>query len=317
MSSKSTSPKISSASPKKSSPKSPKSASTSPKKSSASSSKKTSPEVKSILEAIDELGTDMKEEILDRLIPLKLNEFKSVQKPLNKDLDGYKNMSVADKQTYIAAIFEKNFEKFTTKNLPKEVNNVVSIIGDRTLDKISKNSPLNNRLNNIFKNVVKMQEAVETKFFFISTANLDKKEFLSDYEFAVNNRRKRNSPNYKKYKDKGKKYYEQYNKDFIQLWNSYNSAPDALPALQEQIIKHRQLIDNYDRETTEKDRPKIDAFLELNGNNTYAEYIRAIRNLPISVKKVVYYPPEEEIYVDRSKGKWAEGKYINGEYIID
>lgn len=31
------------------------------------------------------------------------------------------------------------------------------------------------------------------------------------------------------------------------------------------------------------------------------------RNLPLSVKKIVYYAPEEEEYENRSKGKWREG----------
>jgi hypothetical protein len=161
-------------------------------------------------------------------------------------------------------------------------------------------------LNSIFKNEVKMDDVGEAGYahYPVSTANHHKHEFLREYKAYLDINR--NSPNYEKYANKGEKYYEQYNKDFIELWNSYNSAPDALPALQEQIIKHRGLIDNYNLSTTKTDKPKIDAFLELNGNNTYAEYIKAIRNLPISVKKVVYYPPEEEEYMYQSKGKWSE-----------
>ena len=95
------------------------------------------------------------------------------------------------------------------------------------------------------------------------------------------------------------KNYEKYNKDYIELWNSYNSAPDRLTFLQKHIIKNRELIDEYDPETTEIDKPNIDAFLKLNNNNTYSEYIQAIQNLPISVKKIIYYKKPNE-------GQWDE-----------
>ena len=335
MSSKSASPKISSdsksskkssASPKsastssKKSSASPKSASTSSKKSSASSSKRTSPEVKTILEAIDGLGTDMQEELLDKLMSLKpsssnrnlplrnylplinnkfadiysyqrnLNKIKSAQTPLNKDMD-YPRLSLAEKMTYASTIFEKNFEKFTTKQLPKEVDNVVSIIGNKTLDKISKNSPLSNQLNTIFKNDEKVYsnyDGMENLHVGVYTADATKKAFLREYE-SYFRQINRNSPNYEKFANKGEKYYQQYEKDFIELWNSYNSAPDRLTFLQKNIKKYRENIDEYDPENTEIDKPKIDAFLKLNKDITYSEYIRAIRNLPSSVKRVVYY----------------------------
>ena len=95
------------------------------------------------------------------------------------------------------------------------------------------------------------------------------------------------------------KNYEKFNKDFIELWNSYNSVPDRFPFLTKEIRKHRDLIENYNPETIEIDEPNIDAFLKLNKNNTYAEYIRAIRNLPISVKKIINYKKPNE-------GEWDE-----------
>ena len=312
MSSKSTSPKISSPSPKKSS------ASKSSKKSSSSkSSKSTSPEVKTILQAVDELPPDMQEELLDILMSLKpsssnrnlplinkefadiysyqrkLSKITSAHIPVNKDLV-HSELQLADIQGYAEAIFEKNFKNFTTKHLPKEVNNVVSIIGDIKLDKFytSKNYlPISKQLNTIFKNKAKVYDNYDTinnLHVGIETANKTKRNFLKYYAEELEEI-SRNSPRYATYANNGEKYYQQYEKDFIELWNSYNSAPDRLTFLQQNIKKYRKRIENYDPENTEIDKPKIDAFLELNKDITYSEYIKAILNLPISVKHIVYY----------------------------
>ena len=322
MSSKSTSPKISSASPKKSSAsKSSKSASTSSKKSSAKSSKSksTSPEVKTILQAVDELPPDMQEELLDKLMSLKpsssnrnlplinkkfgdiyshqrnLTKIKSAQTPLTKGMDGYGSMAIAYRDTYAYATLDKNFEKFTTKQLPKEVDAVVSIIGDIKLDKFSKNSPLSNQLNSIFKHTQKvysMHNYPGGGHLSFVPNDWDKAFFILHYNESLEELEMQNN---EKYANKGGKYYQQYNKDYIELWNSYNSTPDRLTFLQKHISHYRKYIEHYNPENTEIDKPKIDAFLKLNKDNTYAEYIQAIRNLPISVKKVVYYGDKNNI----------------------
>ena len=287
-----------------------KTATTSSKKSSASS-KRTSPEVKTILEAIDELGTDLKQEILDRLIPLKLSEFVSAQKPLTKDILS-PSCQPADRFDYVDMVFDENFKKFSTKHLAKEVNEVASIIGDKTIDTLSRNSPINNSLNNMFKNDRKLRCPLEGAPQGIYPRYLGNDEF--GFHGNYNSKLKSLKDRYEieKYKNKGNKYWQQFNKDYIELWNSYNSAPDILPHLQTEIKKYRDLIENYDDSTTEKDRPKIDEFLALNANNTYSEYIKAIRNLPISVKKIIYYPTEEEQKElgYKSKGKWSERERV-------
>ena len=159
--------------------------STSPKKYSAStssSSKKsttTSPEVKTLLEAVVELPPDMQEELIEKLmsynrsnasarnLPLinhkfadiysyqrNLSKIKSAQKPLFKNLP--ESIIPAVSTSYIDLFFKENLHQFSTKNLSKEIKNVVSIIGDIKLDKISKNSPVKNELDKIFKNKRKL-----------------------------------------------------------------------------------------------------------------------------------------------------------------
>jgi len=310
---------------------------TSSKKSSASkNSKSTSPEVKTILKAIDELGTDMKGELLNKLmsynrsnasarnLPLVNKEFadsytytrnltkiKSAQKSLFKDLP--EDIIPQVTTSYVQLFFKENLPEFSTKNLSKEIDNVVSIIGNIKLDKLNNFSPIKNELDKIFKNKRKLMDPMffddevdEDGFpknieMYAETEEGNKNTFKLMYSLFTLNIMHSNLSNAKK--ESLKKYmlrnYEQYTKDYIELWNSYNSAPDRLMFLQKQIIKNRELIQKYDPETTEIDKPNIDAFLKLNNNNTYSEYIQAIRNLPMSVKQIIYYKRPNE-------GEWAE-----------
>ena len=63
---------------------------------------------------------------------------------------------------------------------------------------------------------------------------------------------------------------------------------EEMKNFQSRIKNSRNKITAYDPKNLDLDNQKIDSFLKMNpANITYAEYIKALRDLPLRVKAVI------------------------------
>jgi len=231
--------------------------------------------IESVFELIDKLNPDMQNEVFSKLMSYKPTNASNKILPLinNQFADTYSITRQLNK------IKSKSPKQIPINSLSKKIDSVVATIGDLKLKTLDKYSPVKDQIYQIFHwQNIKLNEEDDDMFAYDTLA-----EAKETYEFHTHNN--------------NDKEFENKKKEFIESWNFQNSDIDyrmlgmsqfdRLGFIQTKIKEHRKYIELYDPENAKKDKPNIDSFLKLNKNNTYAEYIKAIRDLPLSAKVIV------------------------------
>ena len=220
--------------------------------------------IENVFELIDELPPDMKEEVFTKLMSFNPSNSKNLSL-INKELaDCYSRTRKLGK---ITSPVNLKIEK-----MPKITSQVVGVIGDLKIEKILKYSPVVQKLDNIV-NDIKYDNLLfdEDDFSYFSEYN-NLADAKRQYEINTN-----------------KTDFNKKKQDYIEIWNFMNSGLKSNPIegiknFQSRIKKSRKQIAAYDPENVKADNEKIDSFLKITANNTYDEYIKTLRDLPLSVK---------------------------------
>ena len=233
--------------------------------------------IENVFELIDKLNPDMQREVFSKLLSYNPSNANSRKLSLV-------NNQFADVYSYTRKLtkIKSPTKKLPIKSLSKQIDTVVKTIGDLKLKTLEKYSPVKDQIYEIFhyskiESPENQDEEADIYNMFPYDTLTEAKEAYESYT---------NSKDFKNKK-----------KEFIESWNFQNSDVDyrmlgmsqfdRLGFIQNKIKEHRKYIELYDPENAQKDKPKIDAFLKINNNNTYAEYIQAIRELPFSAKVFV------------------------------
>jgi hypothetical protein len=234
--------------------------------------------IETVFELIDKLPPDMQNEVFNKLLSYNPSNANSRKLSLvnNEFADTY---SITRQ---LSKIKSKSPKKLPIKSLSKRINTVVAMIGDLKIKTLEKYSPVKDLIYEMF-HYSKIQ----------SPENQDEEaDIYNMFAYDTLAEAKEAYESYTNLKD-----FENKKNEFIESWNFQNSDGDyrmlgmsqfdRLGFIQTKIKEHRKYIEDYDPENAKKDKPKIDAFLKINKNNTYAEYIKAIRDLPFSAKVIV------------------------------
>ena len=210
-------------------------------------------------ELIDKLPRDIKEEVFTKLM---------LFGPFNS-----KNLLLVNNQFADVYSYTRRLAKIKSKSIPidrlsKQIDSVVAIIGDLKLQKLDKYLPIKDILEDIFNyNNINLTEEQEQYMFEYDTL-IEAKEI---YERRTN-----------------AKDFEKRKQEYIEQWNFINcNFEDRINMNKNGIECFREEIDNYEPESTKEDNSKIDAYLKITRDNTYAEYINAVKDLPVSVKVII------------------------------
>ena len=247
-------------------------------KSSAKSSTRSSPinfedinlneekKIENVFELIDKLNPDMQREVFSKLLSYNPSNANSRKLSLV-------NNQFADVYSRTRRLSKINSPKnLTIEKLPEITNKVFNVIGDLQIKKILKYYPVVQELNNILeKSNYKNLYDKEGVAYLLNCKTLAKAK--KHYEINTN-----------------KTDFNKIKKDYNDIWNfkhidPYYSYLGRIISFQSKIKKSRKLISKYDPENVNADNQKIDSFLKMNpANTTYAEYIKAVQDLPLSVK---------------------------------
>lgn len=231
--------------------------------------------IETVFELIDKLNPDMQKEVFNKL--LSYNPSNANSRKLSLINNEFANTYSITRQ--LSKIKSKSPKKLPIKSLSKRINTVVATIGDLKIKTLEKYSPVKDQIYEIFHwENIQLNDEDDDMFAYDTLA-----EAKETYEFHTH--------------DNNDKEFEKKKQEFIESWNFQNSDGDyrmlgmsqfdRLGFIQNKIKEHRKYIQDYDPENAKKDKPNIDAFLKINKNNTYAEYIQAIRDLPFSAKVIV------------------------------
>jgi len=223
--------------------------------------------IESVFELIDKLPRDLQEEVFTKLSSLNPSNASNRNLPLlnNEFADIYSRTRRLSKI--------KSTPQNSPKSLSKQVDSVVSIIGDLPLKKINQYSPVKDTLRNKFAhNRIPKNIVYEASDMFMSdTLEKCREEY-----------------------DGTDKQFESKKKEWIEMWNFFASKSevdygdvnkyDLLKSDQTKIKRFKTKIKAFDHG---KDMDKVENYLKLNGNSTYAEYIKSVRELPLSAKAII------------------------------
>jgi hypothetical protein len=221
--------------------------------------------IESVFELIDKLPTDLQSKLYSDIISLNPSNASNRNLPLISN-------EFAETYSYTRRL-SKIKSKSPEKNLSKQITYVSAVIGDLPLKKINQYSPVKETLKNIFAfnrfpNDV-LNEA--TNMFTWDTLEKCREEYGGT-----------------------DKKFESKKKEWIEMWDFYASNPevdlgepikyDRLKSDQTKIKKFKKEIKAFDHG---KDMDKVENYLKLNENSTYGEYIKSVRELPLSAKAII------------------------------
>lgn len=218
--------------------------------------------IKSVFDLIDKLPKDMQEVVFKKLSsykPSNSNKLSLVSKEFRNIYSYRHRLSNIHSAT----------PKLMSTNVRKQTDKVISTIGDLKLKTINEYTPIKDELSNIFT-VDNIEDEAKELFMGFNTIEQAKQKYIKDFD------------------DK--------KRDFVESWNFDNSKLDSkigkttidtLKFIQDKIKLHKSEILKFDKENADRDLQNIDSFLKLTKNNTYAEYIEKLRNLPFGAKVIV------------------------------
>ena len=210
-----------------------------------------SPEYTEVIKKIDELPPDLKRELFElvQTIDLKNNTKKNIAKLATVSKNFHSKYSIIDR------LETANHSKPDSELL----KTYIDTIGDVKIRTILKTP-----------NHVKVLKT-----------DLNKIDYNTDFDNSITDADtlQEAKTNY------NKEDFNEQKKDWENTWNKVYKNPDRLNFLQKKITLLKNSSINF--QDTPKNRENIDKFLKLNDNNTYEDYLTAIKNLPLGSKASV------------------------------
>ena len=227
--------------------------------------------IESVFELIDKLPNDLQRKLFTDISSLNPSNASNRNLPLL-------NNEFAETYSYtrrLSKIKSKSPEKSPVKNLSKQITSVSAILGDLKLKKIQEYLPVKNELDKIFSSKHlpnDLYDEAADNFMFDTLEEVKEQYNLTDKQFET----------------KKQEYNEMWNFLASNLEYEYDFGEvtkyDRLKSDQKKIKKFMKEIKEFDHG---KDMDKVENYLKLNENSTYAEYIKSVKELPISAKAVV------------------------------
>lgn len=234
--------------------------------------------IESVFELIDKLPNDLQRKLFTDIRSLNVSNASNRNLPLL-------NNEFAETYSYtrkLSKIKSKSPEKSPVKNLSKQITSVSAVIGDLKLKKIQEYSPVKKELDKIFSSKHLPNDLYEEasdnfdNFLFDTLEQVKEQYNLTDKQFET----------------KKQEYNEMWNflasnleYDFGEVNTRGKIAKyDRLKSNQTKIKKCMKEVKEFDHA---KDMDKVENYLKLNENSTYAEYVKSVKELPISAKAVV------------------------------
>ena len=230
---------------------------------------KSSAKIETVFELIDELPQDMQREVFTKLMSFNPSNYKNLPLINKKFADYY------SRTRRLSKISPKNL---TIEKLPEITDKVVNVIGDLKIEKLLKYQPVVEELDNVVKNSNYRNLYDKDEFSYL-TAYETLAEAKRHYEDDDENDDEYVKPNFNK-----------ITKDYNDIWNFqniilYDNYPERIKYFQSRIKGQRNRISKYDPKNVDADNKKIDSFLKIDPENiTYAKCVKALQNLPLSVK---------------------------------
>ena len=230
-------------------------------------------QIENVFELIDKLNPDMQYEVFNKLLSYNPSNAKNLSKVSKQFAETYSYTRRLSK------IKSKSPEKSPVKNLSKQITSVSAVIGDLKLKKIQEYLPVKNELDKIFSSKHlpnNLYDEAADNFMFDTLEEVKEQYNLTDKQFET----------------KKQEYNEMWNflasnleYDFGEVNSSGKITKyDRLKSNQTKIKKFMKEIKEFDHG---KDMDKVENYLKLNENSTYAEYTKTVKELPISAKAVV------------------------------
>jgi len=234
--------------------------------------------IESVFELIDKLPNDLQRKLFTDILSLNVSNASNRNLPLlnNEFAETY---SYTRKLSKIKSKSPPLKKESPIKNLSKQIASVSAVIGDLKLKKIKEYSPVKNELDKMFSLYHlpdDVFEDVSESFMFDTLEQVEEQYNLTDKEFET----------------KKQEYNEMWN--FLASNPEYNfnelnsngkiTKYDRLKSNQKKIKKFMKEIKEFDHG---KDMDKVKNYLQLNENSTYGEYVKSVKELPISAKAIV------------------------------